>query len=181
AWQLDVITDHYPHHIKYPLDNTYGMLLYSRLPLENGKIEYLIKKNVPSIHADVRAENFTFKLACLHPEPPAPEEAQTSLPRDRELVVMARKIKETPGPWVVIGDFNDVAWSDTSYKFRSISKLKDPRKGRGFYNTFNAKHPIMRWALDHIFLSHHFKVIEMRRLPYIGSDHFPIYLKCAVE
>ncbi len=133
------------------------------------------------MHADVKADNFTFKLACLHPEPPAPEEAQTSLPRDRELVVMARKIKEIRAPWVVIGDFNDVAWSDTSYKFQRISELKDPRKGRGFFNTFNAKYPFMRWALDHVFLSEHFSLVEMRRMPYMGSDHFPIFLTCTID
>jgi endonuclease/exonuclease/phosphatase (EEP) superfamily protein YafD len=181
AGQLDTLQEHYPHHIKCPMDNTYGMLLYSRFPLENGKIDHLIKKHVPSIHADVHAENFTFKLSCLHPEPPAPEEADTSNPRDRELVLMAHKINKTPGPWAVIGDFNDVAWSDTSNRFVRISNLKDPRKGRGFYNSYHAKYLFMRWALNHVFVSDHFNMIEMKRLPYFGSDHFPIYLKCAAE
>ncbi|MBE0661917.1 MAG: endonuclease/exonuclease/phosphatase family protein [Bacteroidales bacterium] len=181
ATQLDAIAEQYPHHIKCPMDNTYGMLLYSRFALENGKIEHLVKKSVPSIHADVIAGNFTFKLSCLHPEPPTPEEAETSRPRDRELLLMAHKVKETPGPWVVLGDLNDVAWSDTSIKFLRISNLRDPRKGRGFYNTYDAKKPFMRWALDHVFLSDHFQVSTMKRLPNIGSDHFPIYLKCGVE
>ena len=31
--QMDTISSNYPHQIKVPLENTYGMLLYSRLPV----------------------------------------------------------------------------------------------------------------------------------------------------
>ena len=47
--------------------------------------------------------------------------------------------------------------------------------GRGFYNSYNAKNPLARFPLDHIFHSEHFKLIRLERLPAIGSDHFPIY------
>lgn len=32
----------------------------------------------------------------------------------------------------------------------------------------------MRWALDHIFHSPCFTLVAMKRLPSIGSDHFPV-------
>ena len=32
----------------------------------------------------------------------------------------------------------------------------------------------MRYPLDHVFASRHFQLVELRRLPDIGSDHFPI-------
>ena len=32
----------------------------------------------------------------------------------------------------------------------------------------------MRYPLDHVFASRHFRLVELRRLPDIGSDHFPI-------
>ena len=43
-------------------------------------------------------------------------------------------------------------------------------------NTFHADYPLLRWSLDHIFHSTDFGLVEMKRLPHIGSDHFPIYV-----
>ncbi|NJK87759.1 MAG: hypothetical protein HC906_19090 [Bacteroidales bacterium] len=137
-------------------------------------MEFLIKENIPSISANVKKEDFTCRLICLHPQPPAPDEVINTKNRDRELLVVANRVAEQKGLTIVLGDLNDVAWSDTSYKFRLISGLKDPRKGRGFYNTYHARIPFLRWALDHVFISKEFKLIRIERLPSIGSDHFPI-------
>ena len=62
-----------------------------------------------------------------------------------------------------------------------VSQLLDPRIGRGFFNTFHAQHFLMRWPLDHIFHSSDFKLIKIRRLKSIGSDHFPIYINLHFE
>jgi endonuclease/exonuclease/phosphatase (EEP) superfamily protein YafD len=76
---------------------------------------------------------------------------------------------------------NDVAWSRTNYLFQNISGLLDPRIGRGFYHTFHAKLPLIRFPLDHFFHSNHFRLVDFRRLDYFGSDHFPVYIKLSYE
>lgn len=81
---------------------------------------------------------------------------------------------EIPEPVIVGGDFNDVAWSHTTRLFRRIGGFLDPRIGRGLFNSFDATHPFMRYPLDHVFASRQFRLIELRRLPDIGSDHFPM-------
>ena len=48
--QLDVLERDYPHALKCPQDNFYGMHLYSRLPLEDGEIQFLVEDGTPSIH-----------------------------------------------------------------------------------------------------------------------------------
>ncbi len=79
-------------------------------------------------------------------------------------------------PVIVAGDLNDVAWSYTTNLFQKLSRMLDPRKGRGFFSTFHAEKFWARWPLDHIFTSHHFKLVSMKRLGYVGSDHFPIFI-----
>jgi hypothetical protein len=60
--------------------------------------------------------------------------------------------------------------------------MGDPRVGRGFYPTFNANYPLLRWPLDHLFVSPHWEVIDIERISDIGSDHFPIAFKlCLTE
>ncbi len=51
----------------------------------------------------------------------------------------------------------------------------DPRVGRHYVNTFHADYPLLRWSLDHVFHSTDFALVDMQRLPHMGSDHFPVY------
>lgn len=53
--------------------------------------------------------------------------------------------------------------------------LLDPRVGRGIFNTFNANNIVMRWPLDHLFVSEEFRIKEFNELGDVGSDHFPLY------
>lgn len=62
-----------------------------------------------------------------------------------------------------------------------MSGALDPRRGRGMFNSFHASHPLLRWPLDHIFHDNSFTLVELRRLPNIGSDHFPVYAELQYE
>lgn len=181
--QLRVLEERYPHTVKRPIDNTYGMLLHSRLNLVDPKIKELVEEDVPSFHLDVRLPSGDLvRLHAVHPKPPAPQEAKTSTPRDAELLIVGKEVKEhEPGPVIVAGDLNDVAWSHTTRLFQETSSLLDPRRGRGMYNTFSAKNPLLRWPLDHIFHSDHFKLVRLERGPAWGSDHFPVYIELSYE
>ncbi|MEX2568638.1 MAG: endonuclease/exonuclease/phosphatase family protein, partial [Cyclobacteriaceae bacterium] len=145
--------------------------------LSNTKILYIIKDDIPSIHSEVTLRSGkNIIIHCLHPEPPSPTESDTSTPRDAELLIVGKNVEEETLPKLVFGDLNDVAWSRTTRLFQKISGLLDPRKGRGFFNTFHAKYWLLRWPLDHIFHSEEFLLKRIEKLPSIDSDHFPIYI-----
>nr|WP_211362780.1 hypothetical protein [Gillisia hiemivivida] len=59
--------------------------------------------------------------------------------------------------------------------------MKDVRIGRGLYNTFDAQSMIMRWPLDHFFVSEGIAVVEFKQLKKIGSDHFPLFAKFQIN
>ena len=164
----------YPHFIEIPKDNTYGLLFYSRLPISNQQINYLIESDIPSIIVDVEFDNQNVRIYGLHPAPPVPQESKHSTERDAEILLIGKLAKEYNGPCMVIGDLNDVAWSYTTKLFLKISSLLDPRHGRGLYSTFHAKYSLLRWPLDHFFVSTDFHLVQMEVEEFIGSDHFPI-------
>ncbi len=173
--QLDSLAVDYPYSVKHPLGNLYGMHLYSRLPLIDPETKFLVEDDKPSIHAEVQLRSGRrVSLHCLHPAPPSPTENETSAERDGELLVVADSLDQPTRAVIVMGDLNDVAWSQTTLRFQKISGLLDPRIGRGTFNTFNARYPFMRWPLDHVFCSADFSLVSMSRLRDIGSDHFPI-------
>lgn len=175
---LSVLENRYEYFEKVPLDNLYGMHLYSKLPLEEIKVKYLIQDDIPSIHGYVRLRNGKrVKIHCLHPRPPSPSESKTSTNRDAELLLTGREIDDRAERVLVFGDLNDVAWSRTTGLFLKMSGLLDPRRGRGFFNTFNANYLLLRWPLDHVFHTDDFTLIDIARERNIGSDHFPIYIK----
>ncbi|MGJ8618926.1 MAG: endonuclease/exonuclease/phosphatase family protein [Methylophilaceae bacterium] len=173
--QLDVLQSEMPHTIKCALNNLYGMHVYSRLPIDEAEISYLVESDVPSIHALLTLRTGDqVRVHFLHPAPPSPTENEESTERDAELIVVAKSIAKSKQAIVVAGDLNDVAWSATTRLFRKISGLLDPRIGRGIFSTFHAKYPFFRWPLDHLFHSKHFTLAKIKRLPSIGSDHFPM-------
>ena len=197
--QLAGLEDDYPYTLFQPQKNHYGKLLYSRLELENPEIRFLIEPEIPSIRTKVRLRSgAVVTFYGVHPRPPGPKRAddgedggveeedgkenedgerEDSDMRDAELMLIAKEVKELEDvPVIVAGDLNDVAWSHTTHLFQRIGGLLDPRVGRGLINTFDTRSRLLRFPLDHVFASRHFLLVELRRLPDIGSDHFPLFV-----
>jgi endonuclease/exonuclease/phosphatase (EEP) superfamily protein YafD len=172
----------YAHTMELPLENTYGMLLYSRWELQDRRILFLVEDDVPSFHVNVRiSDGLVVDFRGLHPRPPRPLKARGTEGRDAELIMVGKQVRGRELPTIVAGDLNDVAWSHTTRLFQKVSGLLDPRRGRGLYNTFHAKIPLLRWPLDHVFHSPHFALREIKLLPASGSDHFPFFIVFAYE
>ena len=196
-WWLEKLAgleDEYPYTLHQPQENHYGKLLYSRLELVDPEVRFLIEPEIPSLRTQVRLRSGTLvTLYGVHPRPPGLKRSDTGAgaggggedaderhdtdTRDAELLVVAKEVKALGDvPVLVAGDMNDVAWSHTTHLFQAIGGLLDPRVGRGLFSTFDTDNPILRYPLDHVFASRHFLFVALRRLPDIGSDHFPLYV-----
>lgn len=172
----------YRHNIIHPLENTYGLALYSKFELVEPEIKFLVQDDVPSFHTKVKLPSGRkIRLYCLHPRPPVPLENNRSLERDAELLIVGKTVEKLNEPTIVCGDLNDVAWSRTTTLFQRISNLLDPRIGRGLYNSFHADHWFFRVPLDHVFHSNHFRLGRLERMPPVGSDHFPIFISLCLQ
>jgi endonuclease/exonuclease/phosphatase (EEP) superfamily protein YafD len=170
----------YKHEI--PLDNAYGMALYSNLELKNTETKFLVSDSIPSIETELLSKSGDLiQLFAIHPTPPIPHQNTMSTNRDAEMMMIAKKSMEAKLPVIVLGDFNDVAWSETSKLFSRVSRLLDSRIGRGMFNTFSAESYIMKWPLDHIFISSEFRLKKIEVRESISSDHYPLYTEFTFE
>ena len=184
-WWIDHVAplrERYRHHHELPIDNTYGMALYSRYPLKDFTTKFFQHDSVPSFHCRVQLPGGRwFSFHGVHPVPPIlSEHPDNAGQQEEELVEVGALVKERTLPTVVAGDFNDVAWSNTSRLFQISGRLQDTRVGRGLYDSFDANSRVMRWPLDHVYVSEEFRVVSFRKLGYFGSDHFPIYVELAL-
>ena len=167
TWQneLAVIEADYPYRVAVPLDNLYGMHLYSKLKLSNTQVKFILSDEIPSIHTTVILRSGQpVRLYCLHPKPPSPTEAKDSTLRDAELLIVGDQIKDLDESCIVMGDLNDVAWSRTTRLFQRISGLLIPG-GTSLCKYFSCRLSFFRWSLDHVFHSTDFALVHMERLP----------------
>lgn len=183
ADNLAELTTFYKHKVSYLLENHYGMMFFSNLEIHDTEIQFIIQEDIPSIHTQLKLRSGDdIAFHGVHPRPPVPEERGRSIERDGELLLVGKAVRESNLPCIVAGDMNDAAWSYSTKLFKRISGLLDPRVGRGFYNTFHAKYWIFRLPLDHVFHSHHFRLIDLKVIKNsCGSDHFPVLIKLSYE
>ena len=178
--QLNVLKAPYPYSQHTINEVAYGMVFYSKFPLKSVKVNYIINKKVPSFDVIVSLSNDKyFNLNCLHPVPPThykdlPDNAGQ---KETALQAIGKKIKKSKIPAIVAGDLNDVVWGNVDQLTETTNLLFDIRVGRGFYNSYNAENMLMRWPLDHVYVTKEFKLKKLERLTNIGSDHFPIYVE----
>ncbi|MCM2373661.1 endonuclease/exonuclease/phosphatase family protein [Aporhodopirellula aestuarii] len=179
---ISPLLEQYPHRIVRPQDNWYGMMLLSRLPILRHRVRFLVQDDIPSIDAHLKLDDGReVRVIAVHPRPPEPIRGNDATARDAELTLWGQELVDETEPTIIGGDLNDVAWSATTRLFLRTSGMLDPRRGRGFFNTFHADHWYCRYPLDHIFHSPHFTVTTIQRLPHIGSDHFPMLIDLRLE
>jgi endonuclease/exonuclease/phosphatase (EEP) superfamily protein YafD len=185
AWEkaMRVFEEEYPYHHKITLENTYGMHFYSKFEIKKLEENYFVADDVPSIKVKLTTKDgYPFTFYGIHPPPPSPTEEKTSKERDGELLSIAKQImKEPDATTVVVGDFNNVAWSRSSKLFRRTSGLIDPRIGRGLISTFHANYKFCQFPIDQFYHSVDVFVEELKALSNIGSDHLPFFIRMHID
>ncbi len=180
--KLSVLSPEFPYSNKHITNDGYGMIFFSKLKVVSTEVNFIVEDHIPSIHSLLELKSGDLiEFYCVHPDPPNPKYSQDTTERDAELLIIGKAAKESKLPVIVAGDLNDVAWSYTTVLFQKVSGMLDPRIGRGFYNSFHAKNPAIRFPLDHVFVTESFRLVELKRMPDIDSDHFPIYVELSLE
>lgn len=169
---LDQHLSRYETVVRHPLPNHYGMIFATRLPARAAKTVFLSDDDTPTAFAELQAPGGWFYFVGLHPQPPVP--GTDTKARDEQIRKTATLADRTVLPVVAMGDFNDVAWSRTSQRFKEYGGFRDPRIGRGILPSFDANSRIMQFPIDQLYLTEGINLASFSRLEPIGSDHFPM-------
>jgi endonuclease/exonuclease/phosphatase (EEP) superfamily protein YafD len=170
----------YPTVLAEARPDCYGLIFATRLPVEEARIVHLTPDTTPAVFASLRTKGGRpFHFLGLHPQPPVP--GVDTDERDAQVLYAARFARRTDIPVVVMGDFNDAAWSHTSRLYKTYGRYLDPRVGRGLYASFHADNILIRCALDQLFVSEEMAMIDFRLGPKVGSDHFPVIARLRVD
>lgn len=165
--------ERYETRVSDPRDNHYGLIFATRLKAFTAEVVFRSDDATPSIKAELLSpDGKGFNFIGLHPRPPVP--GNDTEQRDEQITSAADSADRADWQTVCAGDFNDVAWSRTSERFKRQGQYLEPRVGRGLHPTFHADYWFMRLPIDQIFLTKGVGLISFDRLEAFGSDHFPI-------
>lgn len=170
---LALVLDRYSTIKMHLADDHYGLIFATRLDPVSVDLLWPDQDDTPALKAILRGPDGTeLNFIGLHPRPPVP--GNDTEARDQQIKDAALMTASADRPTICMGDFNDVAWSWTTKRFKRYGGFVEPRVGRGMISSFHAEYPLMRLPIDQLFLTENVSLISFNRLENFGSDHFPM-------
>jgi endonuclease/exonuclease/phosphatase (EEP) superfamily protein YafD len=177
---LEQVAASYPHQIKKPREDSFGIAVFSRLPAEELRIRSIGPAGVPSVFGrfDLGAGE-KFCLVATHPLPPV--SARKAALRNEQLLTVGQFAATLPEPTVLAGDLNTTSWSPCFCDLLAVSGLRDSRRGFGIQPTWPGRFASIGIPIDHVLVSPEIAVVHRAVGPHIGSDHRPVVIDIVVR
>ena len=189
------VAPNFPHkYIKLKTKSSeFGLAILSRYPIINSySFDFESSSNNNAVYADIVIKEDTLRIINVHlqsfsvkPDMDKIEKenskrvflgmGQTFAIQQGQIDEILDLIKETEYPFVLMGDFNNTAYS---YIYRKLNNTKAGPKdafkemGQGFGRTFDFDYFPLR--IDYIMPSKNIEVLSFKTMEVFYSDHFPI-------
>lgn len=170
---LEPLEARYPHRIASPRTDNFGLVLLSRVPLQDTRLEYLAGSAAPTVMTIIEHAGRRLFLVGIHPVPPVGSHAAHL--RDTQLTALAAVVRQSETPVLVIGDLNATPWS------RAMRLLVSA--GLGFRGNAGPWKPTWRVGsllaipIDHALSTAPLVISAHEVGPDVGSDHRPVSLQ----
>jgi endonuclease/exonuclease/phosphatase family metal-dependent hydrolase len=151
-----------------------GVLMLSRWPIERADPIDFGDWAEPGIAATLSVRGRPFHVIGVHPCWPIG--AGISAERNREFAKIASIARATQAPLVVLGDFNVTPFSPHFATLLEDSGLRSAAGSR-WVPTWPTFLPLAGIQIDHALISPDLAVLDFKRGPRIGSDHWPIVIE----
>lgn len=164
----------WPHQVRLPRNDPFGLALVSKHPITGLKLEES-PSGVPLLRATIDWHGTTIVVSVIHPMPPL--SAAFARERDQVLAQEAAQHARHARPALMAGDFNASPWSGA---FSGPARADFLRASAALPGTWPAA---LSWAgipIDHVLASPHWSLLATRVGPDIGSDHRPVISRLAL-
>lgn len=180
-WQekLKSLSERFPYSETRPAAQHSGIALYSRVPLEDARIETIGLDPSPIVVATAAFDNRKLTIVGAHPAPPIVARAVPI--RNDQLKSLSALVNLLPTPLVLAGDLNTSGWNPVFKDLVYSTGLQDSRLGYGVQPTWTVQVPLVRTPIDHCLVSRGVEVLDRRVGPDVGSDHYPIIVDLLVK
>jgi endonuclease/exonuclease/phosphatase (EEP) superfamily protein YafD len=161
----------YPHSFNDRL--RHGAIVFARWPIVSA--ESLALADSPGVRAarvtlDWNGTPVTVLGVHLH----WPLGPKSSRLRNAELAGLASFAAAHQQPLIVAGDFNVTPWSHHFRATLDRSGLSDCAAGHGLAPSWPSQFPPLGIRIDHCWASRHWRSVDVRMGPALGSDHHPL-------
>jgi len=176
SWQpaLETLESQFSHSLFETSKGSFGIALFSQLPLENLQRIEIGSTGIPSITATVRLAGTPVQIVGTHFM--SPMSNRRSRLRNEQLISTAHEMAQISRPSLLLGDLNITPWSPFFRDLLKLGKLHNSQTGFGIQPSWMASLPI-----DHLLHSDEIVILDRRIGPYVGSDHRPLIVEFAVK
>lgn len=173
-WQnvLEQNLPEYPYRKVQARDDSFGIAVFSKIPLENAEVIYPGNAEVPVISATVKHKDKPFRLLAVHVLPP--RLLDYFLYRNEEYKKIVELLSAETKPVVLVGDLNSPPWSKHFINLCRDGKFKDSEQGFGIQPSWPTMTPLLLLPIDHLLIRGNIRVLNRFVTGPIGSDHYPV-------
>ncbi len=175
---LAPLRKNYPHVLAEPREDNFGIVLFSKLPLERPRVAEIGGAGVPTLIASVAAGGAPLDIVATHPLPPYGREYSEM--RNEQLERLAEAV-DASRPVVLLGDLNTTPWNHYFRRFVERSGLRNGARGHGLQFTWPSFFLPARIPIDHVLCSPSVTVLRLAIGPDVGSDHLPVVAEVALR
>lgn len=161
----------YPYKIEKLRDDDFGIAIFSRFELIDRRKSFRQRLQL-NLNVQVATPDGFLEMIAVHLVPPGSSREKRF--RDHQLEELISYVNEIKTPVMLAGDFNLTPFAPKYHNFVSRLGLSDVRARLGFQPSWPAFIPILWIPIDHVFFGKGLSISEVRRGPFIWSDHFPV-------
>ena len=174
AWAgaLTQLDNEYSEKIVEPREGSFGIALYSRLPMISAAAIDSAPFDHPTVVADIVFGETHVRVVGTHPMIPLGKTFYEA--RNQQLNGLAKLLQRSQGPRILAGDLNISMWDVNYASLENRTWLRNVRRGFGVVPTWPTFLPPAMIPIDHVLVSEEFGVKEVRTGRRIGSDHLPL-------
>jgi endonuclease/exonuclease/phosphatase (EEP) superfamily protein YafD len=167
----------YTYKYTIPREDNFGIALFSKYPFKSVNEVKSDTLEVPSIVATISIKQQLVTVITTHSLPPISNDYYHF--RNSQINKIAELSGNHQGPLILIGDLNITMWSHDYRPLETETDLRNTRKGFGILPTWPSMYllPIFMIPIDHVLISSHFVVHDIKVAKDIGSDHLPLIVK----